>query len=472
MRMLGRGIILDYDGADRAFRSHSYLQINIARRLQYPAEHDKSRFGQEGATRLADVASELMSEIRPAEQDEADVDCRGRASRLQRRASSAIGFAKAEVARSAMDPASAQNQEQLDAFTDHLDRFVTWLERFALCEGASCRLSASCYDRGETVHTFYADKYPYPPRCLRMLSRDVEMAKHFVEAIYGDLLTRRVVRAEVQLGWASRGTPVVSGQTKFREGARLRLPANGRVCRTARVDIWLPRSIDADNSFAITYVAAHEIGIHVVQQIGLERAPRRENSSTTFSEGMVEAALFEGMDEVLQQEAGRPRSPVADLSAYRRSVKWRHGKHVGEAVGERNASSPKKIERGADVFVRLHRFGDAGVGAGVIRVESWETGKKPVRQIGKVRTGTAWARRVVLAMNVMPLDKSAREAVVTWLETRLAHFNPPEELFGKHGKPDQDLDFSTFYNLLSNIARNPYSRRTQARLLKAAGIAG
>lgn len=444
---------LYFDGPRQPVRDELHLRLALARRLMYPAEAESRSFGRLATTRLRSIAENIETEIKSAHDAEQPV--RTVVDTIRKAAQDAIDRATDQLCSAAKDPLAGPTEDQLARFEKQTHTLRGWLDRCLPC--TECEKSPSCR-AARTTHSFEADTNPYPPMCLREIAHEIRRAGDFVETLYRDLLPPGFqIVGDVRLNKARRGVDVINGETNDQNGAPLPKAAPRKPDRLVSLDMFLPGSFSALGAFAVYYVAAHELGVHAVQQIGLPLAPSREGSHTKFAEGLVEAAVYSGLATVLNiTPALRPHFEGASR---------RHRQHQAEGPpGSQNRSDPFQIEQGSDLFDRLIDLGQAGIDLGSIETDVWDAAEAPGAQVWKVIDGKDWARGVVLALNVLPLDRDWREAVVECLDDQLQPGENFRALLQAEKEAIEESDFGYFFNTLDKIRLNPWNGRARAQL--------
>lgn len=460
---------LDFSGPEASFRAQTFLRAKITLWLDTPAVYMQDAVGPTGAERLRKISKALLNEIAP--DDEIGwVDPRKRHLELQETASSQIETAVNLVKQRAKDPESEQEKDQARRFNEQVDRFRRWFENGREC---GCPVCAKGHDPFEEHPvSFRNDDTSAVPTCLCRFVRETELARFFVEQLYGDLLPPGFVHAEVSFVPPATGQSTVNGTTLYRSRSSMRRTyADQGPLRTVDVSISLPLELDVEKLHSILYVAVHELGVHSVQQLGLPRAPNKDDTDPILVEGMVEAAIYDALAEVISAEKKNAR--FLTLEAYQNASRQRHLQH--ESPSGKGMTDPNDVSLGGESYGRLVRLANAAVNAGLIETDTALPDRRPILQLSRVLNGERWARRLVLALNLLPFNRKQQAQLFAWLEAEIEQFNPLElwlaelaELKAKSKLPPTD-PLVRFLHLLKQISRNPHNKRFQNKLLRAMG---
>ncbi|MHA7776015.1 hypothetical protein [Roseibium sp. M-1] len=451
---------LDYSGPDRDFRVRAYLRAKIACCLETPALFPGKDIGPAGYERLKMIYRSLLLEIDETENLFEAYD------KLTTIANDQILSAVGIVREQAIVPNSSQTDEQTKHFEDLVQRFAYWFGNGRICSCEVCKNDHDPFDLPPA--SFRQDDTDPVSACLRRLVREVELARFFVEQLYGELLPSGGVRIDIAFAKPASDQLHVNGSTQYRDPKAMRRKIREPLpIRTASVVLSLPNKLNAETLHSILYVAAHELGIHSVQQLGLKSAPNADDTDPIFSEGMVEAAIHDALQEIIREEEGHMKFLKA--KAYQEASLKRHFLHTSPTA--RGMTDPVKIYIGAECYGRLKTFINAAMAARLLKAEEYIKGVRPILQLSRARNGDRWARRLMLAFNLLPFNSRQQEQLYYWLEKQMSLFSPLEKWLAelsdcksKGGLPPED-ELVRFLHLLQQIWRNPHNPRFQTRLL-------
>lgn len=459
---------LDYSGPPEGeARAQFLLRSKLVTWLDLPASYNEELAGPSGSERLRKISRVIRGEVGRGDDDKKQqVDPRDICDELSAVASAQIDTSIALVRKKADDPASKQQPQQTVWFEDRISRFNTWFSNgrdctCEVCSGAKAALNS-------LPASFRPDRTLNVPFCIRRFAREAELARFFIERLYGDLLPAGCVRADVVFAIPASGQFAVNGNTLFsRPGSMRRPPLKSKPKRTVNVTLSLPADLDLEHLMSIVYVLAHELGVHGVQQMGLDRTPRRDSTDIAFNEGLVDAAVYDALQQIFQDEKTR----YLVRSAYADACRKRHDLHLRGKNAEKQNSGD--ISLGSELFRTLVRFGAAAGQNGIIEFDEFLNGKRTIWQLDRILNGRHWARRLVLALNLLPFDRKQVKKLFDWLSAQLdivgsfdGAFAELKELKKRDGAFPSDDPLMQFVHILQQVARNPHSLRIQKRLLQ------
>ncbi len=461
---------LDYSGPPEGkARAQFLLRSKLVTWLDLPAGYNEELAGPSGAERLRKISHAIRGEVASDDDSMQQVDPRDICDELSDVASALIDTSIDLVRKKADDPESKQHPQQTEWFEDRLSRFDAWFRNgrdctCEVCSGAKAALTT-------LPASFRSDRTLNVPLCIRRFAREAELARFFVERLYGDLLPVGCVRADVVFAIPASGQFAVNGNTLFsRPGSMRRPPLKSKPKRTVNVTLSLPADLNLEHLMSIVYVLAHELGVHGVQQMGLDRAPRRDSTDVAFNEGLVDAAVYDALQQIFQDEKSR----YLVRSAYADACRKRHDLHLRGKNAEKQNSSD--ISLGSELFGTLVRFGDAAGQNNIIEFDKFLSGKRAIWQLDRILNGRHWARRLVLALNLLPFDRKQVMKLFCWLSLQLdmigsfdGAFAELKELKKSGGVFPSDDPLVQFLHVLQQVARNPHSPRIQNRLLRKIG---
>lgn len=176
-------------------------------------------------------------------------------------------------------------------------------------------------------------------------------------------------------------------------------PAEREVERSACVSLLLPAEFDTHAAFMLAYTAAHELGVHVFQQLGLEGGPTRDPGFWVFSEGFMDCVIT----ALIQSRLVRPGE--ADRLRLLRSA----------AAGERNGTRlVRELPSAATGNSELEEKWRAQLMAGR---RAWDELKilADTREAQDVNAED-WAFNVALKLNALPLSAQMRDQFLAELQ--------------------------------------------------------
>ncbi|MEO1313071.1 MAG: hypothetical protein AAFV27_04245 [Pseudomonadota bacterium] len=455
-------ILLEFGGLAPELRAHLKTQVDLAHQLEVRPRMRCDHLGSDASEILPELASNIRNGII---KDESPVDTTAGGGE-QDKVETYIAAAAELVDKAAANEARAQTEAQARATKEYLDRFKGALPLFHTCTCPVCSNGADAYGEDQS-YSFHADGRATVPLCLRRLARDVEMARVFVEALYGDYLEGKRIVARVHFDNPLRAAPTVNGTTG-RSSATTPWFGGTDISRRVDIALMLPMRLDTERTLSVLYVAAHEIGIHAVQQLARGNPFPRNETNTTFGEGLVEAAIFDSLNAVLRAERGH----YVDVDAYVAPVENRHKVHAETpySVG----STPGEIKHGQDLFNRLVALGTAAftskVGLRLCRGKDDEVDPTQLRALRRLpfkRSGRDWARRLVLALNLLDLNGKMRDETIWWLEDSLNKKYRDFDQFFATFQSQPPRGFPQFFRVLNGLVRDPYDEAVRQKLIKA-----
>lgn len=453
-------MMLDYGGMTDAERVFFHAKASIVVHLQRRAKTHADELGPEGAVRLDRLADTLMNEI-GVDKKGMPVDPRTQADDLEGFVDGQLDLAEAAVARRAEDSTNPQGFDGLQAFKERLQAFRRSFLFEMPCDCDACDPKAP--RAGEKGYSFVADELTAVPKCLRLVARDIEIARTIVEEMYGHFL--RPVQVIAQVDFTRPTFDVVNGETMRCPKQKLRRIGTDPVARGVNVRFSLPVEYTDETAASLLYVAVHELGIHAVQQWHLREAPAGEMQYKTFSEGLVEAAVSSALIHTLMFD----KSKLVRMDAYKDPVVNRRDMHINLTTAQGNSHDPKDVKQGHDLFYRLTRFAEAAIAnpdQAPRIIEQPSHSDRDVRCLFAIRSGTDWARRFVIALNLADLTEDEREDTIWWLNHKLVvEYHDFSRRFHQYKDTPLD-DFKVFFNLLNAISLNAFNQRKIDQLKK------
>ncbi|MEM8849799.1 MAG: hypothetical protein AAGE03_07165 [Pseudomonadota bacterium] len=362
----------------------------------------------------------------------------------------------------AQDPHDPQTEDGVETFDTRIEAFNRSFPVNAKCDCPVCSAERSVMTN--SGYSFVMDGLDAVPTCQRLLARDIEFARVIVEEIYQPFL--KDLSVVVRVDFIPPTGNVVNGDTLRSGPARMRRPGLDQNTRTVQVRFALPHDYTDETAAALLYVAVHELGIHALQQWGLSSAPMGELRCPTFSEGLVEAAVFSGLDQILMEES----SELVPSDIYQAPVRERRRLHADtSSVDGGNVHNPQDIAKGHELFKLLRRFAEAAISnhsTAPKLLEQVNMKTRPIRRLCAVRNGESWARRLVIALNLANLNEDEREDTFWWLFEKLNNdFRDADRRFATYDQAPPG-EFGKFINILNSLSRNPFNERKVSQLKK------
>ncbi|MEO1549385.1 MAG: hypothetical protein AAFR93_03015 [Pseudomonadota bacterium] len=246
-----------------------------------------------------------------------------------------------------------------------------------------------------------ADTLDDPPRSYDAVARDLNSAAEIVEGLFtglpAELCPPKVGASVILEQPKSPPVDLIHGRTDLKTTA-VHCPDHIEQDHTGQIKLMLPVDLTEMNAFALVYVAAHEIGVHLFERIkATSRLSTPEGWS--FCEGFVDQAVFLATQERLEQDDTRSR-------AYLDGVRDRHSSRPNEP---QNANENPKGE--------WRRRINQGRGAfdGLLALAKAARDHYPAPLLG--RTPLLWAQQVAMVLNLMDLSDLERKGLVAAFDT-------------------------------------------------------
>lgn len=425
-----------YDSPGRDVRRRTLLERVVEETLTYPAISKRAQLG----TKVADLLKTTALRVAEAPQLQLDDD-----DSMAEAAEYAAESARRLLEKSACELLDKSN---CDLAKQCLDDFVARLQTWR-CK--DCKRSSSCRGNRTLPHSTQRDGLEFPPRCLQPFVDEVEQARTFVLEAYAPILdgAGKDFRAHADLVFAVQpdGRTRIDGTTTPRDLARLmHQPPTQGLKRSVRVLFMMPARVNPFTSFALIYVAAHELGVHAMERLDDPRAPRGDTRYPGFAEGLVDKAIFEALNRWL---AVRGLSPI-----YREGAEDRHSYHLLDPRYGSDGAAHAQISFGREAYRQLLSLGEAA---------------RRHRLIGLLDAET-WTLRVVLALNTLRYDDDQRDRIILALRDIGGFCRLPDDLGPKarvvireNGEVTETLA-SRLFSALDALRRNPPSATRQAQV--------
>ncbi len=420
-----------YDSPGRDVRRRTLLERVVEETLAYPAISKRAQLGAPVAEILAFTARTVAQ----APQLQLDDD-----DSMTEAAVSAAESARRSLDRFGGDSCALAER----CLSDFLTRLQTWR-----CK--DCKRSSSCRGNRTLPHSTQRDGLEFPPSCLQPFVHDVEQARAFVLETYAPILNGagKDFRAHADLVFAVQpdGRTKIDGTTTPRDLAHLmRQPPAQGLKRSVRVLFMMPANVNPITSFALIYVAAHELGVHAMERLDDTRAPRGDTRYPGFAEGLVDKAIFEALNRWL---AGRGLSPL-----YHEGAEDRHSYHLLDPRYGADGAAHAQISFGREAYRQLLSLAEAARRHRLIRLLGAET----------------WTLRVVLALNTLRYDEDQRDRIILTLRDIGGFCRLPDDLgprarvvIGENGEVTETLA-SRLFSALDGLRVDPRSATRQAQV--------
>lgn len=257
----------------------------------------------------------------------------------------------------------------------------------------------SCGDRTSFVWQSRDDPdRPNPNKVLEWYLRDIEPMRDLVFTAYERALEKDLF-LHLNICLLPKENTPLSGAT----AGVTRIPDNGnpdypmmiqdpRIVHRV-VELFLPAEFDEETAFMLPYTAAHEFGVHTLQQVGLKTTSAPSKPLWRFNEGFMDAVVTDMLDRCLNSKAkqhpfDRHRSSSARI---------RHLKRLTEEL-------PGWVEEEQKPVWSCHLTEGK---------KAWTELKRLAASLGQARRISidheAWARKVALRLNHLPLMHEERD---------------------------------------------------------------
>ena len=171
----------------------------------------------------------------------------------------------------------------------------------------------------------------------------------------------------------------------------------GPIARARRVTIVLPYPCGLHTAFGFEGVLAHELGVHLYEQLFNPRGPLFRGPWLGFSEGFVDKAILRLLRDAAHGQNGVEHciDERVYLGADKRYADRLDFDAPSLLDAEQRANWKREIRAGRRFYDNLVKLGSA-------LSEAERDG----------RTEEGWARRIALRLNVLDLDRACRKALL------------------------------------------------------------